>query len=191
MPPTRLSVVALLALLAPAAAAAQEVAQAAPAPRPAAAAPVVAAAQSLLDRYGRNIIAAAQEMPADKYGYKPTPPQMSFGQVIGHIAESNYLFCAHVSDQSVPAEALVAATAPKEQLVAAAEKSFAYCKDAVGKVDESKLGDEVPFFGERKASRALVLLAITGDLFDHYSALAIYLRLNGLLPPTAQPRPTM
>jgi hypothetical protein len=58
----------------------------------------------------------------------------------------------------------------------------------VGKVDESKLGDEIPFFGERKASRAMVLLAVTGDLFDHYSAMAIYLRLNGILPPTARQR---
>ncbi len=160
-------------------------------PAPTAAGPTVAATQMLVDHFGTNLVAAAKALPADKYGYKPTPQQMSFGQLISHVAESNNILCAHVSDQPVPTERPVAATEPKDQLVAAAEKSFAYCKDAVAKVDASKLGDEVPFFGQRKASRALVLLALTGDLFDHYSALAIYLRLNGLLPPTAQPRPAM
>ncbi len=188
MAPIRLRLAVLASLVAPGALLAQQPAAATVA---APASPVVAAAVSLVSRYGGNIVAAAKEMPADKYGYKPTAQQMSFGQLISHVAESNNVLCAHVSDQPVPTERPVAATEPKEQLVAAAEKSFAYCKEALEKVDASKLGDEVPFFGQRKASRALVLLALTGDLFDHYSALAIYLRLNGLLPPTAQPRPTM
>ncbi len=188
MCPIHLRLAALALLLAPAAGLAQQPAASVAAPP---ASPVIAAAQSLIDRYGGNITAAAQEMPADKYGYKPTPQQMSFGQLISHVAESNNILCAHLSDQPVPTERPVAATESKDALVAAAEKSFAYCKDALTKVDPAKLGDEVPFFGQRKASRALVLLAVTGDLFDHYSALAIYLRLNGLLPPTARPRPTM
>ncbi len=165
-------------------------AQQQPAPKTEAS-PLIAATQSIIERYGNNLVAAAKEMPADKYGFKPTPQQMSFGQMISHIAESNNTLCAHMSDLPAPTEKVPAATAPKDELIAAMEKSFAFCKEAAAKVDESKLGDEVPFFGQRKASRALVLLAETGDLFDHYSALAIYLRLNGLLPPTARPRPAM
>lgn len=188
MRPIRLGLAVLAVLLAPAAGLAQQPAASVAAPP---ASPVLAAAQSLLDRYGGNITAAAQEMPADKFGYKPTPEQMSFGQLLSHIAESNNLLCAHISDQPVPTERPVAATEPKDQLVAAAQKSFAYCQDALTKVDPTKLGDEVTFFGQRKASRAMVLLALTGDLFDHYAEMAIYLRLNGLLPPTARPRPTM
>ncbi len=153
--------------------------------------PLITAAQSLVDRYGRNITAAATTMPADKYGFKPTPAQMTFGQTIAHVIDSNNLFCAHVASLPEPTEKAPAATAPKEELVAALQKSFQYCHDALAKVDESKLGDEVPFFGQRKASRAMLLLAVTGDLFDHYGAMAIYMRLNGLLPPTAQPRPAM
>ncbi len=176
----------LAVLAAPAALGAQQ--QPAPA---AEASPLIAATQMLLDRYGNNLDAAAKEMPADKYGFKPTPQQMSFGAVISHIAESNNVLCAHMADLPEPTDKVPAASAPKDELVAALEKSFTFCKEAVSKVDESKLGDQVPFFGQRKASRALVLLAETGDLFDHYSALAIYLRLNGLLPPTARPRPAM
>lgn len=176
----------LAALALPAGLAAQ---QPAPAAKPADTRPLITAAQQIVDRYGKNITAAANEMPADKYSFKATEKQMSFGQTIAHVIESNNLFCAHVASLPEPTEKAPEATAPKEQLVAALQKSFEYCHDALGKVDESKLGDEVPFWGDRKASRAMLLLAVTGDLFDHYSALAIYLRLNGLLPPTAQPRP--
>ena len=175
----------VVALALPAAARAQQQMAA-----PSASGPTVAAAQMLLERYGGNLVAAAREMPADKYGYKPTPQQMSFGEVVSHLAEANNMFCAHASDLPVPAK-VPEATAPKDELVAALEKSFAFCKDAVAKVEESKLSDQVTLFGERKASRAAVLMVQTGDMFDHYSQMSIYLRLNGLLPPTARPKPTM
>ncbi len=160
-------------------------------PAPRSDAPVVSAAQMLFDRYGANLVAAAREMPADKYGYKPTPEQMSFGQVVSHVAEANNMFCAHASDAPMPSEKVPEATAPKDALVAALEKSVAFCKEAIGKMDDSKLGDQVPLFGQRKASRATLLFIQTGDIFDHYSQMAIYLRLNGLLPPTAKPKPAM
>jgi hypothetical protein len=53
-------------------------------------------------------------------------------------------------------------------------------------VDDSKLGDTVELFGGREGPRAFALIALTNDWADHYSAAAMYLRLNGLLPPTAQ-----
>lgn len=160
-------------------------------PAPRSDAPVVAATQMVVDRYGTNLVAAAKAMPADKYSFKPTPQQMSFGKVVSHLTEANNMLCANAADLPVPTEKVPAETAPKDELVAALEKSFAFCKEAIGKVDESKLGDQVPLFEGRKASRAAVLFIQTGDMADHYSQMSIYLRLNGLLPPTARPRPAM
>ena len=62
------------------------------------------------------------------------------------------------------------------------------CSTALSKVDDSKLGDEVELFGGHKGPRAFALFALTNDWADHYSSAAMYLRLNGLLPPTAQPK---
>ncbi len=160
-------------------------------PAPKASSPVASAAQMIFDRYGANLVAAAKEMPAEKYAYKPTPEQMSFGAVVSHVAEANNMFCAHASDLPVPSEKVPEAAAPKDELVSALEKSVSFCHEAIGKIDDSRLGDQVTLFGQRKASRATVLFVQTGDIFDHYSQLAIYLRLNGLLPPTARPRPAM
>ena len=70
----------------------------------------------------------------------------------------------------------------------ALKASFDFCATALGKVDDSKLGDEVELFGGRKGPRAFALIALTNDWADHYSSAAMYLRLNKLLPPTAQPK---
>ena len=68
------------------------------------------------------------------------------------------------------------------------KESFQFCETALAKLDDSGLSAQVPFFGEDKVSRATAVLAATEDWADHYSQLAIYMRLNGLLPPTAKRR---
>jgi hypothetical protein len=50
--------------------------------------PVTAAARAVLERQSRNLTEAAEVMPADKYSYKPTPQQMSFGELMVHIAKT-------------------------------------------------------------------------------------------------------
>jgi uncharacterized damage-inducible protein DinB len=150
------------------------------------AAPVSEALRSAEQRAGRNLVAAAEEMPAGKYGFKPTPAQLSFGEVLGHLAEGNDFLCSAVSGVAAPKRAEVAKEAPKAKLVARLRESFQFCETALAKMDDADLGGQVPFFGERKISRAQAMLATAQDWADHYSQLAIYLRLNGHLPPTAK-----
>ena len=70
--------------------------------------------------------------------------------------------------------------------MAALKASFDFCTMALTKVDDSKLGETIQAYGGREAPRAWALIALTNDWADHYGAAAMYLRLNGLLPPTAQ-----
>jgi hypothetical protein len=150
------------------------------------ASPVSDALRSTAQRDGRNLVAAAEEMPAGKYGFKPTPAQMSFGEVIAHLNEGNDFLCSKVSGVEPPKRAELAKGAPKEKLVGRLKETFAFCESALAKVDDSKLSGKVPFFGDREITRAQAMFATATDWADHYSQLAIYLRLNGLLPPTAK-----
>ncbi|MFI5240014.1 MAG: DinB family protein, partial [Gemmatimonadales bacterium] len=79
--------------------------------------PVSAALKSDLQRSQKNLVAAAEAMPADKYGFKPTPAQMSFGQLVLHVAGSNEFMCATIAGTKAPQRAKVAATAAKDVLV--------------------------------------------------------------------------
>ena len=137
-------------------------------------------------RYGKNMVAAAESMPAEKYSFKPSPEMNSFGHLAMHIAQTNNTFCAKISGQTAP-EVKMSETDPKEKLVAAMKDSFAFCTTALANVDDSKLGEQFVLFGNRPISRGGALVALGGSWTDPYATEAIYLRLNGILPPTAQP----
>ncbi len=149
--------------------------------------PISSAFRSIAQRQTKYITEAAEEMPAEKYGFKPTPAQMTFGDVIAHLVkEGNDELCSASSGQPAPARPAVTGTDPKDKLVAALKASFQFCATALAAMDDSKLADSIPFFGGRKVTRGTAVLITVADWADHYSQLAIYLRLNELLPPTAQ-----
>jgi uncharacterized damage-inducible protein DinB len=153
-------------------------------------APVSEAFRDNAKKAGQNLMAAAEEFPADKYAYKPTPAQMSVGDIVVHLAQGNDYLCGAIGGTKAPQRAKLAGTESKDQLVAALKETFAFCDRALASLDDSKLGEQLPFFGGKTQSRAAVMTLTTGDWADHYSQFAIYLRLNGMLPPTAKKKPT-
>ena len=150
--------------------------------------PVAAAARLILQRFQTNTIGAIEAMPADKFNYKPTPDQITFGHLAAHIASSNDLFCSKAADVPAPKVDEPKETDSKDQLVAAVKASFTFCSEALGKMDDSKLGDTIELFPGRQFPRSLAVLAIASSMSDHYAAAAMYLRLNNILPPSAQPK---
>jgi uncharacterized damage-inducible protein DinB len=148
--------------------------------------PVADAFRKTEQRAQRNLVAAAEAMPAGKYGFKPTPAQMTFGDVIHHLSGGNDFFCSKIAGVDAPKRTDLGKTAKKEALVGRLKETFQFCDTALGKLDDSKLDGKVPFFGGRDISRAEAIVAAAEDWGDHYSQLAIYLRLNGQLPPTAK-----
>jgi uncharacterized damage-inducible protein DinB len=147
--------------------------------------PVSDAVRNIVAQRSKIIVAAAEEMPADKYSYHPTPAQMTFAHLVVHLAGSNFFLCSSIAGTKPPEQEKLADTDPKDKLVAGLKASFDYCNDVLSKTDDSKLTESVSMF-RRQETRAAVMIALTDDLFDHYSQAAMYLRMNGLLPPTAQ-----
>jgi hypothetical protein len=148
--------------------------------------PLTETLRRTFDRYSNNLVAAAEEMPADKYGYQPTKEEMTFGRTIAHIAEVNNFACAKASDMPAPGGPKLTEADSKDKLVAGLKASMDYCAQAFSKLTDAKLAEMVPFFGGRTVTRLGAALEVNNDLIDHYAALAVYLRLNELLPPTAQ-----
>jgi uncharacterized damage-inducible protein DinB len=148
--------------------------------------PVSDAVRSILDRQAKNMVAAADEMPAEKYSFHPTPAQMTFGHLVVHMAGSNNLLCSKISGMPAPAGDKLTDTDPKDKLVSALKASFDFCTQALAKVDDSNLSEQLTLFGTRTATRAATMIILTNDFADHYSTAAAYLRANDLLPPTAQ-----
>jgi hypothetical protein len=79
----------------------------------------------------------------------------------------------------------MATTDTKEHLIARLQETNAFCDQALASLDDAKLGEPLPFAGLTE-TRALIMIQSAGHWSDHYSQMAIYLRINGLLPPTAK-----
>jgi uncharacterized damage-inducible protein DinB len=150
--------------------------------------PVVSTAREIFARQSRFIVAAAEQMPADKYSYHPTVDQWSFGKVTSHIAVSGNALCGMLSDTQAPAGPKVGEADSKEILVAALKASFAFCDQALTNLKDSQMGDTITYFRGARTPRARALFELTDDLEDHYSQMASYLRLSGMTPPSAQPK---
>lgn len=157
------------------------------APAETAANPVVDSVKMLYQRDAKNMMAAAEEMPENKYSYHPTPDQWTFGKLVSHVAQSNGGLCGALSGTTAPATLHVSDTASKADLVAALKASFDFCGPALDGLTDAKLGETINVF-HRAMPRAMALVLLPSDLADHYSQMAAYLRLNGMLPPSAQPR---
>ena len=148
--------------------------------------PVADAFRANAAEVGKHLIAAAEEMPAAKYTYKPTAPQMTYAAIMVHLAQGNDFLCGKIAGVAAPQRAKVDASAGKDKLVARLKETFQFCDEALAKLDDSKLGEEMALFGPQKMTRAAAMTVTTGDWADHYSQIANYLRLNGLVPPTAK-----
>lgn len=135
----------------------------------------------------KNTVAAFESMPADKYGFKPTPAQMSFGHLATHIVSGNYYFCSNVGDVPRPKTEELKETDSKEKLVAAVKASFDFCHTALAKADDSKMKEDIKWFDGKPRARTWAFLGLASSWADHYGMAAMYLRLNGILPPSAEP----
>lgn len=171
-------------------------AQGAPATAPAN--PVTAVFRTRTITLQRQLAQAFDSIPESKFGYKPTPAQLTIGYIAQHLATDNYIFCnnfgamqANISAKDSATADSVKATWPRDSLLTKLKASFAFCETAFAQLDDTKLADQVSMtFGgtSRTITRASMVLGHTLDMADHYSQLANYMRLNNILPPTALPR---
>jgi uncharacterized damage-inducible protein DinB len=141
--------------------------------------------RGFVKNHTKILIDAAEAMPADKYGYKPTAAQWTFGKIIAHMTGDNHITCSAIAGVAAEKAPEPSATASKEELVSALKNSLTFCESSVAKVNDKMLGDSVTYYGQR-ATRISPLIGLVEDWSDHYSQLAGYLRLNNILPPTAK-----
>jgi hypothetical protein len=134
------------------------------------------------DIFGSRLVAAFDSIPASRYEYRPTPSQQTVGYIAQHLENANYSLCERVGDAKHPRIAkdsladTVKARWPKDTLVARLEASLRFCDTALERLDAIN-----------SPELASTLLAFETDLAEHYSQLSVYMRLLGMVPPSALP----
>jgi len=135
-----------------------------------------------------NIMKAAEKVPEDQYGFKPAPDVRTFGQLLGHIANANYMICSRAAGEKSPATADVEKTmSSKADLTGALKAAFDYCDTAYAKMTAEKAAEMVDFFGG-KQPRLAVMAFNNGHNWEHYGNIATYMRIKGMVPPSSEGR---
>jgi uncharacterized damage-inducible protein DinB len=168
--------------------AAQSVVPAATPSAPRAAVSAVATANTLWSGVSAYITQAAEQMTEANYSFRPTPEVRTFGQLIGHIAGSQYMYCALAIGDKAAGEGDIEKTkTSKADLVAAMKASNAYCNRAYAQTDADAQGTATVFGTERP--RLFALFANATHDSEHYGNIVTYMRIKGMIPPSSQPAP--
>ncbi len=144
-------------------------------------------AKGLYTMVKNNLIRAAEKMPEDQYAYKPTPEVRSFGQIVGHVADAQYLFCSPVRGEKNPEPNIEKTKTSKADLVQALKDGFAYCDKAYDTMTDQQAAQMVKFFGSDR-TKLSVLSFNTAHNDEHYGNIVTYMRLKGLVPPSSEAR---
>jgi uncharacterized damage-inducible protein DinB len=131
------------------------------------------------------VVAAAEKMPEENYSFKPTPDVRSFGQLVGHLADSQYYFCALASGDTNPGGGNEKSKTSKADLIAALKEAVAYCSKTYAAMTDAKGGEMVKMMNADFA-RMTVLSGNVAHDYEHYGNMATYMRLKGIVPPTSE-----
>jgi uncharacterized damage-inducible protein DinB len=133
------------------------------------------------------VMRSAEKMPEENYSYKPTPEVRSFGALVGHVADAQYLFCSAVVGEKNPAPGIEKTKTSKADLSAALKEAFAYCGKAFDGLSDETASQVVKLFGSER-SKLNVLQFNNMHNMEHYGNMVTYLRLKGLVPPSSEKR---
>jgi uncharacterized damage-inducible protein DinB len=133
-----------------------------------------------------TIIKAADEMSEANYSFKASPPERTYGEIVGHIADVQLALCGNAKGEQKKGDA--GSKTSKADLVAALKASFDYCDGAYDSQTDADAASMVTLFGPRKATKLAVLNFNIAHDNEMYGQMVVYLRIKGLVPPSSQPR---
>jgi len=134
-------------------------------------------------------IRAAEKMPEDKYAFRPSPDVRTFAQQVAHVADDQYNLCspAKGEQRKAPYTDIETRLSTKAELVPALKDAFAFC-DAVYDGMTDARGVE-PSSGAKGRSKFSYLNWNLWHTWEHYGNIVVYLRMNGLVPPSSEKTP--
>ncbi len=132
------------------------------------------------------LLRSAEKMPEENYKFKPADTVRSYGQILGHIADSQYYFCSVALGEKTPAPKIEQTKSSKADLIAALKESSAYCDKAYDGMTDASGRQTVKLFGEEEAPKLSVLTVNNMHDLEHYGNLVTYMRIKGIVPPTSE-----
>jgi len=137
----------------------------------------------------RDLAEAAERMPAEEYGFQPTPQVRTFGQLVGHVINANLFFCSQAGGEKLAAAVNYEQVTSKLALVKALNDSLALCDRAYEQTTDVNFSQSVEMapgvgMGPAKTVRGAILMFNVAHNNEHYGNVVVYMRLKGQIPPS-------
>lgn len=132
------------------------------------------------------LLDSAEKMPEERYGFRPTDSVRSFGEIVGHVADAQYMFCSLILGETNPAPQVEKTKSSKAELTAALEDAFAYCDAAYDGMTEASATELVKFHGGDSPKLGVLQVNLVHTML-HYGNLVTYMRMNDVVPPSSEP----
>ena len=133
------------------------------------------------------LLSSAEKMPEESYKFKPADTVRSYGQILGHLADSQYYFCSVALGEKNPAPKIEQTKTSKADLIAALKDAFAYCDKAYDGMTDASGTQMVKLFGTEDTPKLSVLTVNQMRNLEHYGNLVTYMRMKNIVPPTSEP----
>src|SRR6266849_4199680 len=134
------------------------------------------------------LVSSAEKMPEENYNFKPTESVRSYGQILGHLADAQYMFCSLALGENNPDHKIEQTKTTKADLVAALKESVAYCDKAYDGMTDASGAQMVKLFGMDMPKFGALNINNMHDM-EHYGNLVTYMRLKNIVPPTSEQPP--
>lgn len=144
----------------------------------------VGALKPLYQRTRELYLKSAEQMPEEHYPFKPTPDVRTFGEILGHIANENFLFCAAALGEKDPNSTDFEKAVSKAELVKALNAAFSYCDRAYA-LPDAKAMEQTALFDQKGSRLWALVFNLTHD-GEHYGNLVTYFRIKGMVPPSSR-----
>jgi uncharacterized damage-inducible protein DinB len=134
------------------------------------------------------LVSSAEKMPEENYSFKPTDAVRSYGQIVGHVADAQYNFCALALGEKNPGLKIEQTKTTKADLVAALKEAVSYCDKAYDTMTDTAGAQTVQLFGTSVTKLGVLNINCLHDM-EHYGNLVTYMRLKNIVPPTSEVPP--
>ena len=131
------------------------------------------------------LLGSAEKMPEESYNFKPTDAVRSYGQILGHVADAQYNFCALALGATNPGLKIEQTTTTKAALVAALKDAFTYCDKAYDTMTDASGAPTVKLFGTDIPKLSVLTINNMHDI-EHYGNLVTYMRMMNIVPPSSE-----
>jgi uncharacterized damage-inducible protein DinB len=135
------------------------------------------------------VLRSAEKMPQEAYSFRPTDAVRSFGQIVGHVADTQYFFCSAAQGEPNPAPKIEQTKTGKADLIAALKGAYAYCDKVYESATDASASQTVKLMGA-DIPKPGVLNANVIHMAEHYGNLVTYMRLKNIVPPSSEAPPS-